>query len=438
MKRMIYAMAALLFSAPLAQAQTMSLSLEQAVETGLKNRYDVQADRYDLELAANSVNKAKKEWIPELTGNGNIRYNSQIQNQLIPAGFAGLPEPLLVGLGAKNITVFGLDLSQPIYRPGITTDVKVARNNLEIQKERNRQDENIIRQKITESYLNVLLRELQWKIMANNEQRYSEYLGVAEGRMKNGSLIENDYLRAKLDYDNSRIETQKARQSYELAIVNLKYQMNVAPDSDVKLSGTLDDIRLVGNRLTVEQALDNRTEIRQMRLQMDGGKLMVNRMKQNAIPTISAFANYSQQFMYNNFNYSQRQWWSPFSYVGLRFSVPITQNFKNYNSIHEYKLKQEQLDWDLKQKTADVGYQIQSAGTELENAERNMQAAKDNYELSKTVYANQKQQYDFGSLAYGNLLDTERSLSAAEQNYIKSVYDFLVAQIGYQKAIGNF
>jgi len=438
MKKMIYAMGALLLLGPLAQAQTTTLSLEQAVETGLKNRYDVQADRYDLDLAANSVNKAKKEWIPELSGNGNIRYNSQIQNQLIPAGFAGLPEPLLVGLGAKNISVFGLDLSQPIYRPGITTDVKVARNNLEIQKERNRQDENAIRQKITESYLNVLLRELQWKIAANNEQRYSEYLGVAEGKMKNGSLIENDYLRAKLDYDNSRIETQKAKQSYDLSLVNLKYQMNVDTDTDVKLSGTLDDIRLVGNRLTAEQALDNRTEIRQMRLQMNGDKLMVNRMKQNAIPTISAFANYSQQFMYNNFDYSQRQWWSPFSYVGLRFSVPITQNFKNYNSIREYKLKQEQLDWDLKQRTADVGYQIQSAGTELENAERNMQAAKDNYELSKTVYANQKQQYDLGSLQYGNLLDTERSLSAAEQNYIKSVYDFLVAQIGYQKAVGNF
>eukprot|EP01034_Spumella_vulgaris_P021006 gene21006-26943_t len=114
---------------------------------------------------------------------------------MIPAGFAGLPEPMLVGLGAKNVSVFGLDLSQTLYRPGITTDVKLARNNLELQKERNRQAENQIRQKITESYLNVLLRELQWKIAANNEQRYGEYLGVAEGKMKNGSLIENDFLR---------------------------------------------------------------------------------------------------------------------------------------------------------------------------------------------------------------------------------------------------
>lgn len=430
---------AALMTAPLfMQAQTPGLSLEQAVETGLKNRYDVQADRYDLDLAANSVEKAKKEWIPDLAGNGNIRYNSQIQKSLIPAGFAGLPDPLLLGLGAKNISIFGLDLSQPVYRPGITTDVKVAKNNLELQKERNRQDENQIRQKITESYLNVLLRELQWKIAANNEQRYAEYLGVAEGRMNNGSLIENDYLKSKLDHDNARVETQKAKQNYELSLINLKYQINVAPETDVRLSATLDDVKLVDGRLSASAAVENRTEIRQLRLQMDGGKLMVSRMRQNAIPTISVIANYSQQFTYNNFDYSLRKWWSPFSYVGLRFSVPITSNFKNHNAIREQQLRLARSDWDLKQKTADVNYQISSASTELDNARQNMETAKNNYDLSKTVYENQKLQYGFGSLQYGSLLDTERSLATAEQNYIKSVYDYLVAQVGYQKAVGNF
>ena len=67
-----------------------------------------------------------------------------------------------------------------------------------------------------------------------------------------------------------------------------------------------------------------------------------------------------------------------------------------------------------------------------------MQTTKSNYELSQVIYQNQKQQYKIGSLLYSSLLDTDRTLSATEQNYIKAVYDYLLASINYQKAIGNY
>jgi outer membrane protein TolC len=67
-----------------------------------------------------------------------------------------------------------------------------------------------------------------------------------------------------------------------------------------------------------------------------------------------------------------------------------------------------------------------------------MQTTKSNYDLSKRIYENQKQQHQLGSLQYTQLLETNRSLSIAEQNYIKAVYDYLLASINYQKAIGNF
>jgi outer membrane protein TolC len=41
-----------------------------------------------------------------------------------------------------------------------------------------------------------------------------------------------------------------------------------------------------------------------------------------------------------------------------------------------------------------------------------------------------------GVFRYSDLLDTEKSLSNAEQNYIKAVYDYLIAQLQYEKAVG--
>ena len=65
------------------------------------------------------------------------------------------------------------------------------------EQEKNKQDENTIREQIAFAYLNVLLRDLQNKIAGNDEQRYKEYAEVAEGKYKTGTLIENDFLKAK-------------------------------------------------------------------------------------------------------------------------------------------------------------------------------------------------------------------------------------------------
>lgn len=415
----------------------LDLSLQQAIDLGLKNRYDVQANKYNLDIDENKIGRSEKEWLPEISGSGNMRYSPQLQATLIPAGFFG-PDPALVALGAKSVSVFGLDLAQTIYKPGITVDVKIAKNNLELEQEKNKQAENTIKEKIALAYLNVLLKELQTKIASDDEQRYKEYADVAEGKLKLGTLIENDYLKAKLDYENAKVETQKAKQNYELAMDNLKYQINVSGGTKLTLTDNLESPAFSASSLAIKGDATNRTEIKQLVLQQQNNRLEITRFRQNALPSIGFYANYSRQFTYNNFDYSLSQWWSPFSYVGLRFTVPITGNFKNYDYIREYRVRSLQTDLNLLQKTADITYEIQKASVELSNATQNMQTTKNNYELSKVIYENQKQQYNLGSLLYSGVLDTEKSLNLSEQNYIKAVYDFLLASINYQKAIGNY
>jgi outer membrane protein TolC len=100
----------------------------------------------------------------------------------------------------------------------------------------------------------------------------------------------------------------------------------------------------------------------------------------------SEFFSYSTQFTYSSFDFANTQWWSPFNYLGVGLSVPLTANFRNYNTLQDYRYKTQQLDLDLKQKTADINYEIEKATTELDNALRNMKATKANYDLSKSIY----------------------------------------------------
>lgn len=82
-------------------------------------------------------------------------------------------------------------------------------------------------------------------------------------------------------------------------------------------------------------------------------------------------------------------------------------------------------------------YEVQESLTKLNNAKENFIVTDHNYKLSQKVYELNKQQNNLGSFSYEKLMDTEKSLSATEEEYITSVYNFLIAKINYHKAVGN-
>lgn len=418
-----------------APSQPLNLSMQQAMELGLKNRYDLQSKKYNSVLSQSEVYKSKKEWIPEVNATGNLRYSPELQATFVPGGFFG-PDGALIALGATNVATMGLELNQPIYKPGITTDVKIAKNNTALATEKNRQDENTVKEDILYAYLNVVLKNLQYNVAVQEEDRYKEYNSIAEGKFKQGAMIEMDYKKAQLDYENAKVQTQKAKQQYDLSMLYVKYQMNIPEATVVVLTDTLNSENFNRPRLEVKPDIANRTELKQLMIKQNGVDLELNRTRQAALPTVSLYGNYSTQYTYTDFSFNS-QWWSTFNYVGLQVRVPITGNFKNHNNIEERKIKSTQVDLDIKQKTADVNYEVQKTGTEMANALDNKQMTERNYLLSQEIYENQKQQFGLGSKSYSDLLETNRALILAEQNYIKAVYDYMVSNINYQKAIGN-
>jgi len=434
MKRYMTLIFMLLSLSALAQnTDTLKISLQQAQALALKNRFDIHANQYDIDIANNNIVKTRNEWLPDLSAGGTIRYNTQLQATLIPTGFAGSNQPQLLALGSKNTTIFDLELDQPIFKPNLTTDIKIARNDVATQQERNRAYEIEIKTQVNYSYLNVQLKALQLKIMIDNQNRYQDYYTVATATFKAGALLENDLLKAKLDYQNAQTESEKERQQYELSLKKLSYQLNISSSLNLVLTDTI----VADKQILMQAAGPSRTEIRLLQLQQEDIKLQKQKIRQSNLPVVSLFANYSQQFLNDNFNYSTTKMWSPFSYLGLKLNVPISLIFKNKANLEEFKLKDKQTALLLEQKNADINYEIQNATTTLSNAAKNMQTAKSNYDLSRLIYNTQKQQYKFGALLYRHLLDTEKSLSTAEQNYVKTVYDYLLAKTDYLRANGS-
>ena len=440
MKKVIYILILSVFCGTItAQIDTIKLSLNQAIELGLNNRFDAKSGALNIDMAKNKVVMSKKELLPDILANGKITYNGQVEPTIVSAGLLGFTESQKIALSMKNNTAFSLDLNYAVYKPGLYTDIKIASNNLDMEKEKNNKSNNDIKVEIAEAYDNVLLKYLQFEIARRNENRYKEYYNLASGKYSNGALLENDMQLAELDYKNAKANSEKQRQNYLLSIQNMKCRINVPLQSVIIFTDSLKSSfeTNIGVNPT-NNAIVNRSEIKQLRIQQLGYELQLKKAKQNYLPTLSLFANYTQFFQNEGFNYSDNFFWSPISYVGAKLSIPISGSFKNINQVKEFNLKLAQSNFEMKQKTTDVQYEMQEAATKLNNARQNLTVTNDNYLLSQKIYELKKQQYSLGSFLYEKLLDTEKSLSTTEQEYITGVYDFLIAKINYQKATGMY
>ena len=440
MKKIIYFLFIAVFCNSIsAQNDTLKLTLNQALQLGLANRFDVKGNHLNIDIARNRLIKSNKELLPDLSANGKLVYYGELQPSIIPAGYLGFTEPKKIAIGMKNNTSFSLDLNYVIYKPGLYTDIKIASNNLALEEESNNKSDINIKIEIAEAYDNTLLKSFQYEIALKNENRYKEYYDLTRGKYGSGVILESDMLLAELDYKNAIASTEKQKQDYMLSTKNLRYKINIPDQTVIILTDSLHSSEEADRSdVLAADALTKRSEIKQLAIEQAGNELQLKKAKQNYLPSLSLFANYTQFFQGPAFNYSNNFYWAPVNYVGVKLSLPLIGNIKNINSVKEYKLRSAQTDFILKQKTADIQYEVQESITRLNNARQNLVTAKDNYQLSQKVYELKKQQYDSGSFSYEKLLDTEKSLSATEQEYISAVYSFLIAKISYQKAIGDY
>jgi len=423
-----------------AYSQTIApqkISLAQAFELGIKNRYDAQGNKINVDIINNAIQKAEKEWLPDISASPSVRYNTQLQKMIFPDGFGENNQPMTIEMGTKNQTLLSFDLTQNVFKPGISADIKIARNDALLEQEKNNEKTINIKQTIAEAYLNTILKKLQLNLLDSSASRYAQYYKLADDKHKLETLILNDLLKTKLDYESAKVAAQKAAQNYNLAMMQLKYQLNISSEQQIILTDSIESLQKDDVINSDSTNISGRTEIKQLMLQIQSNKLQLRKSRQYFLPTISLVANYTYEFQYDNFDYGKSNTWSPFNYVSLKLSLPLTGNIKNHNTIKEYHLKLEQNNFQLLQKQNDIKYESEKVKTELLNAQTTMQSTKSNLELSTTVYQTQLEQFKLGTLTYSNILDTETSINTAGQNYVESVYNYLIARISYEKANGS-
>ncbi|MDA9128270.1 TolC family protein [Flavobacteriaceae bacterium] len=417
-----------------AQQSSYSLSLEQAIALAQDSSYASLNARREMTRAL------KKKWETTATGlpqiNGSISYNNNIKQPvtLIPGeitgGAPGSFTPVIFGT-EQNATAQAT-LEQLIFDGSYLVGLQAAKTFLDFSKNAYEKTQIEVEKSVVNAYGSAKMAEALVSVFDNNyktlKKSYDELQIVYENGLTELEALEQleiTLLEVKGYLDN-------AQRSQRLAQHLLRATLGLPFTTELILTDELDTLILrAGEEINPDITLDlqkqidvriaeNFTEQRRLEWQLE---------RSRALPSLSAFANYSTQAFSNDFTFTDNtQQWFQSSVLGIRMQVPIfSSGFRSARS------SQAKIAWD--QAKTEFAQTKQATQIAFENALSDFNLSKDNFDnaskslnLAERVASKNQIKFDQGIASSFDLYQAQAQFYRAQQNYYTSLLALLNAK----------
>jgi outer membrane protein TolC len=423
-----------------AQSDTLRLSSAEAVEYGLKNRKDVQNQRLSEKIARNETEKVRARNLPQVTTSFDYRYNTQLQTTVFPANVPPFnsPEPVVTRFGTAFNATFGVSANYDLINPATQADKRYTQKTTELEQANSQRLSIDTRQAIFRAYYAVLLNQEKAKFSSENQVRTDRYFQEGKVKFENRTILKTDLDRLQLDYQNARVMAEEDAKNLQLSRLYLANQIGAAPNTPIATTETLETVlQLLPEIADSRQSTANRVEVRQEQLRLEQNQLNLKRQSKSYWPTVSLYGSWNVQNLSNDFALFSGSNWFPFSYVGLKIGATLFDGLQRERTKTEYRLRLEQNQNNLSRLQSDMGYEWESARTELQNAHEKLKTARENYTLAQQIVQTDNVRFNEGIITIASLKNSEYALATAQNNLLTNYYNFLLAKINYQKALGE-
>ncbi|MCC7506757.1 MAG: TolC family protein [Saprospiraceae bacterium] len=435
---MLRSISVLLLSVLSAATYAQTITLDEAIAQGLRNRPELKAQEVQIRIAEGEKDKLRAQWLPQLSASADLRWNTELQTSVLPIGQFGLPgvpsdatQEIQIGVPFNN--ALGVQAEQKIYDANRRIDRQINAAQVESRQIALSQETRDIRFAITEAYYAAVFNREKRELARQALDRAQLNLRTAENQLQAGAALPNDVDRLALDVSNAQLSLKKVEQDYALSVKRLQYQMGAAPDGSLQLSENV--AVLLADTVLLVNRIEQRPEILSENIALRLNAL--NREKQLArrLPTVSAYGNYTLLQLSETFNPVAADTWFPYSFIGVKASVPIFDGRQASLSAREFALRQDVNRYNLDRLRANFNFEATAQASAMEQARLDVQESLKNVALARQLLSTDQLRFEQGVLKQTDLKNSEFALQTAENNYLNAVYAYLVARLNYEKSL---
>jgi len=443
MKKITLLFIGILISITVNAQESISLSLEQAINYALKNSYAAINATRDIDAAK------KKKWETTTMGlpqiDAKIDYKQWLKEQLIliPAEFIGgnPGEFTEVSFVTKHNMNASATLSQLIFDGSYLVGLQSAKTYLKISENAKEKTDLGIREAIINAYGNVLLSEESLLILEKNIRNLEKTLNETEQIYLNGFGEEESVEQLKITLASVKSQLSKTKNLKSIAYKMLNITLGIDINTNVILTDSLNkltkeniDLGLLSSNLTIE----NHVDFKIAKNTEKSNELLVKLEKSKALPSLNSFVNFDYGGFGNNFNFLKKeQRWFGSSLLGVTLNIPLFSSLARSARTQQAKIELEKARTNLTETEQKLQLQLETAKTEYNFSLEELETAKQNLTLAQRIEHKQQIKFFEGISTSFDLLQAQRQLYSLQQNYLQAMLKVIETKAALDNALNT-
>lgn len=411
------------------------LSLQQAIETGLKNNKNIRISHLKQEMSVTHEKDLGMEKLPDIefhTSYSQVTNLFQHQN-----GFFNKATKYDVINGMYDFT---LSASIPVYMGGkIRNTEKKASIDTEISALRTHQDERQLKMEIITAFLQIHHLKEQQSLILDKMKEDSVNIKQVKALKANGVVTVNEVLRTSLQLSNHTMSWTELDNDIQIAEHQLKTILSL-PENQEMHADTQD---LISDKAVIpyieeltDTALSKNESVGMTHKNLTLKELDRKITRANYLPKITAGGEYF--IKYPNMMFFPPE---PYAYrlgmLGVHLTYPIENLYKNKYKMQEAKenidlakLQIEENEENIRHSVYEAYKKFEETDQKVKIAEEAIGQAKENYRIVRTKYANKLS-------LITELIDADNAYLEAESNLISVKINRQLKYYQLQYTIGN-
>jgi len=367
--------------------ETKTLTLNEAIDLGLKNSHQLKSNEAKILEATANIKEAEEKKLPDASIGGNYMYLPVHPTIDLKTGSNsnGGPSVSQVIYGSANVSL-------PVYNGGkIKYGIESARLLEQAVKLDAENDRAAVIMNITSACINLYKAYTAIGLVKENLQQSEQRVKDLTNLEKNGLLARNDLLKAELQSSNIELTLLDAESNYKLACVNMNIMMGL-PEQTVLIPDK-SGLALPTNIKTLEEyeqdATQNRKDVGALNSRKKNADLSLKAIKADKYPSVALTAGYIAadipKFLtvYNAVN------------VGVGIKYNISNLWKNKSKIQQAEARIKQVTASEDMLADNIRMQINEAYQgylvsvkKIEVYDKAVTQATENYRITKNKYDN--------------------------------------------------
>lgn len=412
------------------------ITLGDALTFALQNNTKIRKARLDIDGGRYKVEEVRSQALPTLTGTSGLTYNAIIGQQVVD--FGGQLQTLR--FGQKWNSTAGVQLSQQLFNQQVFTGLQAAKSSEEYYSLTSKLTEEQVIEMVANNYYQVLVNRQQLNVVDNNIKNVKVIEKIISNQFNNGLAKKIDVDRIKVNLTNLETQREQTLNAITQLENQLKFSMGMPVTNQIILPTTelteVKELPVFADSI----ALTNRTEIKLLDNQDKLLWLQRKAYVAEYYPSLALSGNYtyssqSGSFDFLNSNASAIGFGS--SAIGLTLKVPIFNGFLTRSKIRQADVNIRKAKEDRIETTNALNLAYENAKIQLSNSINTINAQKKNADLAQEIYKSTQNNYNNGLASLTDLLDTESSLTQAQNSYTQALLNYKIAEIQLIKSNGN-